>query len=214
MPLPIRKLVTNNFYQQLEKYLKNSMDAYADAMKFYILIALFVFLGMVLYIDIFKYIIREDYWVGLKVVPIVMFSFIFQGIFFNLSLWYKLTDKTMYGAWFSVLGTIIIVCLNIVLVPTFSYMGCAWAAFVCYFVIMLVSYYYGQKYMPIKYDLKTIGLYTSVTIVLYVISTFIDTPYRLLNIGLKSILMIGYLTLLVKRDFPLRTIPVINKYFK
>ena len=193
---------------------KNSMEAYAEAMKFYILIALFVFLGMVLYIDIFKYIIRQDYWVGLKVVPIVMFSFIFQGIFFNLSLWYKLTDKTMYGAWFSVIGTIIIVALNILLVPTFSYMGCAWAAFVCYFIIMVISYYYGQKYMPVKYDLKTIGLYTAVTIVLYIISTFIDTPFRLLNIGLKSILMFGYMTLLIKRDFPLRTIPVINKFFK
>jgi len=193
---------------------KNSIEAYADAMKYYILIALFIFLGMVLYIDIFKLIIKDTYWVGLKVVPIVLFSFIFQGIFFNLSLWYKLTDKTMYGAWFSILGTIIIVLLNIVLVPTYSYMGCAWAAFVCFFVIMVVSYYFGQKYMPIKYDMKTIGLYTAVTIILYAISTFIDTPYKLVNVGLKSVLMIGYITLLVKRDFPLRTIPVINKFFK
>jgi Membrane protein involved in the export of O-antigen and teichoic acid len=193
---------------------KNSMDAYADAMKFYILIALFVFLGMVLYIDIFKYIIRRDYWIGLNVVPIVMFSFIFQGVFFNLSLWYKLTDKTMYGAYFSVLGTIIIVALNFILVPRFSYMGCAWAAFVCYFVMMIISYYYGQKYMPIKYDLKTIGLYTAVTVILCVVSMYIDTPHRMVNIGLKTILMIGYLTLLIKRDFPLRTIPVINKFFK
>ena len=193
---------------------KNSLEAYADAMKFYILIALFVFLGMVLYMDIFKYVIRHDYWIGLKVVPIVMFSFIFQGVFFNLSLWYKLTDKTMYGAWFSLLGTAIIVILNILLVPHFSYMGCAWAAFACYFVIMVVSYYFGQKHMPIKYDLKTIGLYTCVTILFYVISLFIDTPYKVVNVGLKSILMIAFLVLLIKRDFPLRTIPVINRFFK
>jgi O-antigen/teichoic acid export membrane protein len=193
---------------------KNSLEAYADAMKYYILIALFIFLGMVLYMDIFKYVIQRNYWAGLKVVPVVLFSFIFQGIFFNLSLWYKLTDKTMYGAWFSILGTIIIVILNVVLVPVYSYMGCAWAAFVCYLVIMVVSYYFGQKHMPIKYDLKTIGLYTAVTIVLYGISTFIDTPYKFVNVGLKSILMIGYLVLLVKRDFPLRSIPVINKFFK
>jgi O-antigen/teichoic acid export membrane protein len=193
---------------------KKSTEAYADAMKYYILIALFIFLGMVLYIDIFKLIIQHNYWVGLKVVPIVMFSFIFQGIFFNLSLWYKLTDKTMYGAWFSVIGTVIIIILNIVLVPLYSYMGCAWAAFVCYFVIMIVSYYFGQKHMPIKYDLKTIGLYTGVTIVLYGISTFIVTPYTALNVALKSILMIGYMILLVKRDFPLRNIPLVNKFFK
>ena len=193
---------------------KNSLETYAAAMKYYILIALFIFLGMVLYMDIFKYVIKYNYWVGLKVVPIVMFSFIFQGIFFNLSLWYKLTDKTMYGACFSVIGTVIIVVLNIVLVPVYSYMGCAWAAFVCYFTIMAISYYYGQKHMPIKYDLKTIGLYTAVTIILYVISLYINTPYRILNIGLKSVLMVAYIVLLVKRDFPLRTIPVINRFFK
>ena len=193
---------------------KNSLEAYADAMKFYILFALFIFLGMVLYMDIFKYVIQHNYWVGLKVVPIVMFSFIFQGIFFNLSLWYKLTDKTMYGAWFSILGTTIIVVLNVLLVPRYSYMGCAWAAFACYFVNMVVSYYYGQKHMPIKYDLKTIGLYTGVTLLFYVISLFIKTPYTVVNVMLKSVLMLAFLVLLIKRDFPLRTIPVINRYFK
>ena len=194
---------------------KNSLDTYADAMKYYILIALFIFLGMVLYMDVFKHFIpNSSYWVGLKVVPVVMFSFIFQGIFFNLSLWYKLTDKTMYGAWFSILGTVIMVVLNVILVPTYSYMGCAWAAFACFFVIMVVSYFFGQKYMPIKYDLKTIGLYTVVSIGLYIVSTFINTPYTLLNIALKSILMVMYLVLLIKRDFPLRTIPVINRFFK
>ena len=193
---------------------QNSLEAYADAMKFYILIALFIFLGMVLYIDIFKYVIKYSYWGGLKVVPIVLFSFIFQGVFFNLSLWYKLSDKTMYGAWFSILGTIIIVIMNIVLVPIYSYMGCAWAAFVCYFVIMIVSYYFGQKHMPIKYDLKTIGLYTGVTVLIYVISMFIKTPYSSLNVALKSVLMVAFLVLLVKRDFPLRTIPLINRFFK
>jgi fucose permease len=93
-------------------------------------------------------------------------------------------------------------------------MGCAWAAFACFFVIMVVSYFFGQKYMPIKYDFKTIGLYTLVTIVLFFISTFIHTPHAAINIGLKSILMVAYLTLLVKRDFPLRTIPGINRFFK
>lgn len=193
---------------------KNSLSAYADAMKFFILFSLLIFLGMVLYMDVFKYIIQRSYWAGLDVVPIVLFSFIFQGVFFNLSLWYKLTDKTMYGAWFSVLGTIIIVILNVILVPVYSYMGCAWAAFTCYLVIMLVSYYYGQKHMPIKYDLKSIGLYTGVTVLFYLISMFIKTPYTSINIALKSVLMVAFLTLLVKRDFPLKNIPVINRFFK
>jgi len=198
------------FAQQKDK---NSLTTYADAMKFFILFSLLIFLGMTLYLDVFKFIIQKNFWPGLQVVPIVLMSFIFQGVFFNLSLWYKLTDKTMYGAWFSVLGTTIIVVLNILLVPVYSYMGCAWAAFICFFVIMVVSYLYGQKHMPIEYDFKTIGLYTAVTIVMYAISTVINTPNRLINIGLKSILMISYMVLLVKRDFPLRTIPVINRFF-
>ncbi len=193
---------------------KNSLEAYADAMKFFVIFSLLIFLGMVLYLDVFKYIIQHDYWAGLNVVPIVLFSFIFQGVFFNLSLWYKLTDKTMYGAWFSVLGTIIIVIGNIILVPIFSYTGAAWSAFICYFVIMLVSYYYGQKHMPIKYDLKTIGLYTVVTLVLYGISFFIETPYKFVNVGLKSILMLAFIALLVKHDFPLKVVPVVNRIFK
>lgn len=193
---------------------KNSMSSYADAMKFFIIFSLFIFLGMILYMDIFKYIIQENYWTGLNVVPIVLMSFIFQGIFFNLSLWYKLTDKTMYGAWFSIIGTIIIVVGNVLLVPRFSYTGSAWAAFACYFVIMLISYYFGQKHMPIKYDLKTIGLYTGVTIILYVLSLFINTPYTIINVALKTVLMILFLVLLIKRDFPLRSIPYVNKFFK
>jgi O-antigen/teichoic acid export membrane protein len=193
---------------------KNNLASYANAMKFFIIFSLLIFLGMVLYIDVFKYIIQRNYWEGLNVVPIVLWSFIFQGIFFNLSLWYKLTDKTMFGAWFSILGTVIIVVGNILLVPRFSYTGSAWAAFSCFFVIMVVSYYFGQKYMPIKYDLKTIGLYTGVTILLYVTSLFIHTPFTALNIFLKTLLMSVFLVLLIKRDFPLKSIPVINRFFK
>lgn len=193
---------------------KNSKEAYADAMKYFIIFSLLIFLGMVFYLDIFKLLIREDYWSGLKVVPIVLFSYIFQGVFFNLSLWYKLVDKTMYGAWFSVLGLVITLLINIVFVPIFSYMASAWAAFACYLVMMLVSYYFGQKHLPINYDLKTIGLYTGLTVALFVLSLLIKTPYGVLNLALKSVLMFVYLYILVKRDFPLKNLPVINKFVK
>lgn len=193
---------------------KNSMAAYADAMKLFIIFTLFIFLGMVFYLDIFKYIIRYDYWDGLRVVPIVLFSFIFQGVFFNLSLWYKLTDKTMYGAYFSIVGTIIIVAINILFVPAFSYMASAWAGFICYFVMMVISYYYGQKYMPIKYDLKSIGIYVGVAMGLYALSFLVNTPYTLLNLAYKTVLLMVFLVLLIKRDFPLRVIPIVNRFFK
>ncbi|HLP04820.1 MAG TPA: oligosaccharide flippase family protein [Paludibacter sp.] len=193
---------------------KDSLGMYADAMKYFIIISLLIFLGMVLYIDLIKFIIKHTYWSGLDVVPVILFSFIFQGIFFNLSIWYKLTDNNKYGAWFSNIGMVLIFIGNIVLVPRFSYWGSAWSAFGGYFFVMMLSYYFGQKHMPIKYDLKTIGFYTVVTLGLFVLSLFIHTPYLILNIALKSILMVAFLALLVKRDFPLRTIPVLNRYFK
>jgi len=198
------------FAQQKDK---NSLKTYADAMKFFILFSLLIFLGMALYLDIFKFIIQQNFWPGLQVVPIVLMSFIFQGVFFNLSLWYKLSDKTIYGAWFAILGTIIIVFLNVVFVPIYGYMASAWAAFISYFTVMVVSYYVGQKHMPIQYDLKTIGLYTAVASLIYIISLFIDTPYFVLNIILKTMLLLIFLVLLVKRDFPLRTIPGISAIF-
>jgi len=193
---------------------KDSLSMYANAMKYFIIISLFIFLGMVLYMDLIRFVIKNTYWSGLAVMPIILFSFIFQGVFFNLSIWYKLTDKNKYGAWFSTIGMIVILAGNILLVPTFSYWGSAWSAFVGYFTVMVISYFFGQKYMPVKYDFKTIGFYTGITLLFYLLSVFINTPYLLVNIALKSVLMMAFLFILVKRDFPLNTIPYINKYFK
>lgn len=193
---------------------KNSKEAYADAMKFFIIFSLLIFLGMVFYLDLIKFLIRSDYWAGLRVIPIVLFSYIFQGVFFNLSLWYKLTDKTMYGAWFSAVGVVITLAINIIFVPIFSYMASAWAAFACYLVMMLISYYYGQKHMPIHYDLRGIGRYTLLALTLFGISLFINTPWLVLNLVLKTILILIFVIYLVKKDFPLNMIPVVNKIIR
>lgn len=193
---------------------KNSKEAYADAMKFFIIFSLLIFLGMVFYLDIFKFIIHRNYWAGLKVIPIVLFSYIFQGVFFNLSLWYKLTDKTMYGAWFSIIGAVITIAINIIFVPVFSYMASAWAAFACYFVMMLLSYFYGQKHMPINYNLKSIAIYTALTIGLYIISLFINTPFPVLNFLIKTMLLVIFMSYLFKHDLPLNKIPFIKKFIR
>ena len=193
---------------------KNSKAAYADAMKFFVIFSLLIFLGMVFYLDLFKFLIRSDYWAGLRVIPIVLFSYIFQGIFFNLSLWYKLSDKTMYGAWFSLIGVVITLAINIIFVPIFSYMASAWASFACYFVMMLVSYFYGQKHMPIQYNLKSIGMYTVLALALFVAGTFINTQYIALNLSLKTILLIIFVVYIVKKDLPLSKVPFIKKYLK
>ena len=193
---------------------KNSKAADADAMKFFIIFSLLIFLGMVFYLDVFKFLIRSDYWGGLRVIPIVLFSYIFQGIFFNLSLWYKLSDKTMYGAWFSVVGVIITLAVNIIFVPVYSYIASAWAAFACYFVMMLISYFFGQKHMPIQYNLKAIGTYTALALGLFLISLWINTPYFVLNMLLKTVLLIIFVTYIIKKDLPLSKIPYIKKLIK
>lgn len=191
---------------------KNSKEAYADAMKYFIIFSLLIFLGMVFYLDIIKYIIHNDYWPGLRVIPIVLFSYIFQGIFFNLSLWYKLIDKTMFGAWFSLIGAAITVAGNIIFVPMFSYMASAWVSFVCFFVMMVVSYFYGQKYMPIQYDLKSIALYVVLAMGLYALSYLIVTPYASLNLVIKTGLLVIFVAYIIKKDLPLSHIPVIRRF--
>ena len=193
---------------------KNSPAAYAAAMKYFVIFSFLILLGMIFYLDIFKLIIRSDYWSGLRVVPVVLFAYIFQGVFFNLSLWYKLTDKTQYGAYFSLLGCVITIIVNVLFVPRYSYMASAWASFVCYFVMMLASYFIGQKYMKIPYDLKSLALYTVVALLLLTLHYYVVTPYTWLNYVLSTVFLFAYLLLVVKRDFPLRNLPVIGKYFK
>ncbi len=193
---------------------KNSVGAYADATKFFVIFAWLIFLGIVFYLDIFKLIIRDDYWIGLRVVPIVLGSYIFQGIFFNLSIWYKLTDQTKYGAYFSILGFVITLIINILFVPKFSYMASACASLVCYAVVMTVSYIIGQKKMPIPYDVKSIALYSLVALAMYGSTFLIKFDFAALNYIYKTLLLCGFVALILKRDFPAKSLPVIGKFFK
>ncbi len=193
---------------------KNSREAYADVMKFFVIFSWLIFLGMVFYLDLIQFLIQSDYRIGLRVIPIVLMSYIFQGIFFNLSLWYKLTDKTHYGAWISLLGTLITLAINIVFVPLFSYMASAWASFACYLVMMIISYFLGQKHMPVNYDLKRIGFYTLLALGLYGVSLLINTGYMVADIAIKTVLFGIYILIVIKIDFPLDKIPYISKYIK
>lgn len=187
---------------------------YADAMKFFVIFSLLIFLGMLFYLDILKYIIKSDYWSGLRVVPIVLMSYIFQGIFFNLSVWYKLIDKTQYGAYLSFAGMVITFAVNIAFVPTYSYMASAAASFCCYFVIMLISYILGQKYYPVAYDLKAIATYFAVALGLFGASRLLESENPLLKYGLNTMLLTAYIAFAVKRDFPLHALPIVGKHFK
>ena len=132
----------------------------------------FIFLIVALYINLFKYFIGESFWAGLAIVPIILSAKIFLGIFYNLSVWYKLTNKTLYGAIIAVIAALITIVLNIILIPVYGYMGSAWANFASYFVIMIVSFLWGRKVYRVNYEIKKILLYTTIAVVLFFLSVY------------------------------------------
>ncbi|MBO4690528.1 MAG: oligosaccharide flippase family protein [Paludibacteraceae bacterium] len=188
---------------------RQSVEAYADAMKYYIIFSYLIMLGVIFYLDIFRYIVASTYWEGLKIVPVVLWTYIFQGIYFNLSFWYKLTDETKWGAYFSLIGLIITFALQVVGVPRIGYWASCGSSLVCYFCIMLLSYFIGQKKAPIPYDLKCIGQYTVLTLgllsVYYALRYYyISNMWLLMAIG--TVLLGVYLFILTRKDFPLSQI--------
>ncbi len=183
---------------------RQSVEAYADAMKYYIIFSYMIMLIVIFYLDIFRYIIAPAYWEGLKIVPVVLWTYVFQGIYFNLSFWYKLTDETKWGAWFSIIGLIITFVLQIVGVPRIGYWASCGSSLVCYFCIMLLSYFIGQKKAPIPYDLGRIGIYTVLAIALlavyYAIRLYyVSNMWALMGIG--TVLLLIYCGILYKFDF-------------
>lgn len=196
---------------------KNKEDGntkpYADAMKYFIIFALLVFLGVMFYIDIIKHIISENYTVGIFIVPIAMMGEILFGVYFNLSVWYKLTDKTKYGAYFSILGCLIQVVMNIVLVRTYGYVASAWATFVCNLILVIISYIIGQKYYPIKYDIKNILFYFILAIVFYAVAMYPTIDNELLRLAYRTVFLVIFTAIIIKKDLPLTEIPYLNRFF-
>lgn len=160
------------FSQAREKG-ENKNQAYADAMKYFVIFGLIIFMGVMFYLDIIKYFISPDYFSGLIVVPVIMLAELFFGVFFNLSLWYKLSDKTIWGMWFSLFGLAITVALNIILVPRYGYIGCAVAAFCSYGAMMIASYFIGQHKYPIKYPVGRIASYGLLAAVMYAVGMYL-----------------------------------------
>ncbi|GHT08555.1 polysaccharide biosynthesis protein [Bacteroidia bacterium] len=193
---------------------KNAKQSYSDVMKYFVIFGLLVFLSVMFYLDIIKYFINSNYWAGLSVVPIVLIGELFFAVYFNLSIWYKLSDKTYWGTIFSVTGCIVIITLNIIFIPLYSYKACAWAAFTGNGLIMLFSYFVGQKHYPIKYDLKTIFLYSGLALLLYCIAIFIPIENLYIRLGFRTILIGIYLLVLIRRDLSLKDIPYLNRYLK
>ena len=155
---------------------------YALIMKYFVIFGLAIFLGMNFFLDIIKLVIDPRYYEGLKVVPVILMANLFLGIYFTLSLWYKLTDKTIYGAYIASFGSLITLVLNFLLIPKIGYMGSAIAVLVCFVSMTVISYYYGQKYFPVNYNIKRMGLYFGFTLALFFLFSLI--PFQSLFVKL------------------------------
>ena len=194
---------------------KDQHEMYASAMKYFIIFTLLAFLLVVGYLDVLKHLIGSDYWSGLRVVPIVMAAEIMMGIYFNLSFWYKVIDKTIWGAIFSGIGCMVLLLVNVIFVPRYGYMACAWGGFAGYGVAMLISYVVGQKYYPINYPLKSIGFYVLLAAVCYAAISYVHANFNVwLSLGFNTLVVLFFVGIVIRRDFPLRSLPVVGKYFR
>lgn len=202
----IMVIITQAFRFAYEPFVFGNKDAdkkdtYAKVMKFYVIFTLFAYLAVIGYMDILRHIVARSYWEGLRVVPIVMAAEIMFGIYFNLSFWYKLTDRTIWGAWFSLLGCVVLIAIDVLFIPRFSYMACAWAGFAAYGICMVTSYFFGQKYYPIRYPLRDIAFYVVVAVALFAAMTWGNAHLGTwVSLGVNTLLLLVYLAIVVMKD--------------
>lgn len=193
---------------------EDNRKSYAEAMKYFIIFSLLIFLGVMFYLDILKYFVAPDYYPGLKVVPIVMLGELFFGIYFNLSLWYKLSDQTQWGAYFSTLGCVVTVCIIVFFAPLYGFMACAWASFACNLLMMVISYLVGQKKFPIKYDLRSAFIYFVAAGILYAVGMLPVISSEAIRLLYRTLLLGVFIAFIIKRDLPLRELPYIGRFLK
>lgn len=172
---------------------KDSKKTYADIMKFFVIICSLIFLGTMMNMQWIQYFAgTAAFRTGIKVVPILLLANMFLGIFWNQSIWYKLTGQTHYGALLTIFGAAITIVLNIYWIPRIGYMGCAWATLICYASMMVASYFMGNKHYPVNYDLKRILGYLGLSLTLYFISILIKTESTFINLFLNNLMVLGF----------------------
>ena len=190
-------------------------EYYASAMKYFLIFTLLAFLCVVGWMPILQHVIGEEYREGLGVVPIVMAAEIMMGVYFNLSFWYKLIDKTIYGAWFSLAGCLVLLAVNIFFIPRYGYWACAWGGVAGYGTAMVLSYVIGQMKNPIPYPLKSIALYFLLTAVCYVPMVYTN---QLLpawgSVLVNTLIILLFVAYVIWRDLPLSGLPVVGRYFR
>ena len=194
----------------------NPQKTYAKVMKFFVIIISLMFLVVSLFLPIWKYFIGPNYWEGLTVVPVLLMANIFLGIYYNLSVWYKLSNKTMYGAWITLLGAFITIALNYAFIPKFGYTACAITTCVCYGTMMVVSFIWGQKHYPIPYRWKKLVAYLCIVVIIFFIHKGItylipNTIFSLLLATILTAIYCWFLIVVEHKEFS--KLPLVGKYF-
>jgi O-antigen/teichoic acid export membrane protein len=203
------------FFKQAEGL--NPQRTYARVMKFFVITVAMMFLVVSLYLPVIKYFVGKTYWVGLGVVPILLLANIFLGIYYNLSIWYKLSNKTKAGAWITITGAAITIIINRLFIPSYGFMACAWATFFCYGSMMVISYVWGQKEYRIPYASKKLVAYIVIVVLFYFIHKGLTAilPYTIFSLIVASILLLVYTWFILsveKKEFV--KMPVIGRYLK
>ena len=178
---------------------KNNPDTLSGGMKYFIIFALLAFLGVMFYMPILRHFVESGYWDGLKVIPIVMMAEIFMGIYFNLSFWYKLSDQTYWGAIISAIGAAVMIAVNVLFVPRYGFIACAWGGFAGYGTAMLLSYFIGQKKYPINYDLGRIALFFAVAAAMFAIYEYAFKDLAIWpRMGIGTVMLLLYCFLIYR----------------
>ncbi len=184
------------FFNQMKNTERNKI--YAQIMNVFIAVVCCVFLLVTLNIDIFKYFIQNEiYWVGLQVVPILLMANIFLGIYYNQSIWYKLSGKTRFGAYIAVIGAVVTVVINVLYIPKYGYMASAWATLIVYFLQMVLSYILGQRHYPIPYNLYKFVFYIGTALLIFALSPYLVLDNFYLNIAVQNTLLLMFVLMVV-----------------
>lgn len=172
---------------------KNASQTYAQITNYFVVFGSIILVGVTVFVDLLKILLiqNDTYWEAMKIVPLILLANLFLGIYHNLSVWYKITDRTKFGGYISLAGAALTIILNLLLIPVISYTGSAIATLAAYGLMMVLSFYYGQKYYPIPYNLKKIGGYLFLSIIISALSFyvfrgnyFVGIPLLLLFIGI------------------------------
>ena len=204
------------FFNQSQN--KNAPETYARVMNMFVVACSIMFLFVGLYLDVFKSIMSlkyKEYGEGIEIVPILAMGSVFLGIYYNLSIWYKLTNKNWYGAGITIIGAIVTVLLNILWIPKYGYVGSAWATFICYLFMMVISYFMGQKYFPVPYNIKKISWYIFIIGGLTIGSMFLNKEIDSLwlKVGLSSLFFFSYIFYVLKNEKnEFGSLPMIGKF--